>query len=127
MKPQIFFFLFSFLLIGQVNSIQAQTSEPEVTAEQKEVFQGKLQAFAQELNLSEKQKSIFVNIHQNYFSELNTLKSSDLSKMSKYKKYKSIQGSRKDSMKQVLSKNQYKKYKKGWDNLEKQLKELRKA
>lgn len=127
MKSQIFFFLFCACILGQVNIINAQSEAPTMSEEQKANFKSKMQNFAQELDLTAEQQPAFTEIHKNYFSELRGLKESDMAKFSKYQKYKSIQSDKQKSVKKLLTKDQYKKYKKGWNEFEKAMKANAKA
>lgn len=117
-------YLFLALLImlsSNVSSFAQQ--ERKLTEEQKAELKEQLQVYNKELNLSEAQKPEFEKITRKYFEGLTSLKSSTSSRRTKYKKYKSLKKERKKSMKSLLSKDQYKVYKKRQKEMEKKMKE----
>jgi len=117
-------YLFLILLIGcsASNSTYAQQGQ-ELTAEQKAELKQQLQAYANELNLSEEQKPEFEKITRDYFEGLKSLKNNGGSRRPRYKRYKSLKKTKKNSMKSLLSKDQYKVYKKRKGEREKKMRE----
>lgn len=121
---KVFKYLFLTLLIGVCSNVSSFAQQgKELTEEQKAELKEQLQAYNKELNLSEAQKPKFEKITRKYFEGLTSLKSSTSSRRTKYKKYKSLKKERKKSMKSLLSKDQYKVYKKRQKEMEKKMKE----
>ena len=116
--------LFTLFFIS-VNATYAQSKE-DLTDEQKEEFKKNLKEYAMVLNLSDEQKSKFGEITKKYAGQMKDLKEDSGSRLSKYKKMKSIQKSKNAEMKDLLSKDQYKIYLKKQEEMQERLKDKRK-
>jgi Ni/Co efflux regulator RcnB len=79
--------------------------------EQKNEAKARYQAYKEKLHLNEDQSKKVDAINTTYFEGISELKKSNASKLSKYKKFKSLNAERDKSMKEVLTKEQYKIYK----------------
>lgn len=123
MKVQMIIPLFMTLFMFNLHQVQAQSDSPMISEEQRESFKSQMQAFAQELNLTEAQKIEFESIQRDYFGKMKTLRDSDGSRLSKYRQYQSYQKERKKSMKQLLTKEQYGFYKERQAEMEQQMRE----
>ncbi|MDJ1496643.1 hypothetical protein QNI19_27165 [Cytophagaceae bacterium DM2B3-1] len=105
--------LLTLLPVGQVSA------QSKLTEEQKQELKARYEAYKERLNLSEDQSVKVESINRTYFEQLATLRNSDDSKLSKYRKYKDIKSTRDRQMKAVLDKEQYKTY----ESFQKEMKE----
>ena len=87
------------------------SAQSKLTEEQKKEAKAKYQANKEKLNLTEDQSKQVDAINAPWFEGIAELKKSDASKMSKYKKFKSLNAERDKKMKEVLTKDQFKIYK----------------
>ncbi|MEL7123084.1 MAG: hypothetical protein AAFO07_26780 [Bacteroidota bacterium] len=115
---------FAIFFLG-TNITSAQSQEMELTDEQKEEMAQNLEEFNEVLNLSEEQKTEFAAITKKYAKQMLTVKQEGGSKMSMYKKVKSIRKDRNKEMKEVLSEEQYDVYLKKQKEMQKKMKEKR--
>ena len=113
-----------FIFIGS-SWTHAQSAEPTMSAEKKEILKKEIQTFAQELNLSDAQKTKFRKVLQNYFGGLRSLREAGGSQWSKYKQYKSFRKDMYNDMKPLLSKEQFKVFKEWQKELEEKMKMMR--
>lgn len=111
--------IFSFAL-----STKAQTNR-QLSDEQKKEFKAKMEAYKAELKLTEEQQPKFEAVNLQYFEELSKLKGDTGSKLSKYKKFRKINDDRDKQMKEILTADQYKVYKKQQGEVKKELKARR--
>jgi hypothetical protein len=86
-------------------------AQSKLTDEQKNEAKAKYEEYKQKLNLNDTQSKKVDAINTTYFEGIAELKSSNASKLSKYKKFKSLSSERDKQMKDVLTKDQYKMYK----------------
>jgi hypothetical protein len=108
MKKFIHFFMSLTLAILLSATVLAQS---KLTDEQKNEAKAKYEEYKQKLNLNDTQSKKVDAINTTYFEGIAELKSSNASKLSKYKKFKSLSSERDKQMKDVLTKDQYKMYK----------------
>jgi len=113
---------FALFLIG-TNATFAQSKAAHLTEEQKEKIKENVQAYATALQLSEEQKPEFEEITKKYAKQMIALRDSNSSRMSKYKKMKSIRKNKDAEMKSLLSKDQYKAYLENQEEMQKKRKE----
>jgi len=100
-------------------------AQSKLTEEQKKEFKAKYEANKQKLNLTQDQSKKVDAINMTYFEGLAELKASDASKLSKYRKFKSLSNDRDKQMKAVLNKDQYKIYKEQQEQMREDFKERR--
>ena len=115
----IFFAIF--FLGTNINFAQAQ--EMELTDEQKEEMAQNLEEFNEVLKLSEEQKTEFAAITKKYAKQMKAVKDEGGSKLSMYKKVKSIRKDRNKEMKGVLTEEQYDAYLEKQKEIQKKMKE----
>ncbi|MFC7526551.1 hypothetical protein ACFQRK_21505 [Parapedobacter sp. GCM10030251] len=101
-------------------------AQSKLTDEQKEELLAKMEQYRAELNLSDEQQEMVKSINTAYFEGLAGLKASEGSKLSKFKKYRTLSETRDEQMKQVLDKDQYKRYKEMQKEMKGELKSRRK-
>lgn len=111
--------IFSFAL-----STKAQTNR-QLSDEQKKEFKAKMEAYKAELKLTDEQQPKFEEVNMQYVEDLSKLKGDTGSKLSKYKKFKKINDDRDSKMKEILTADQYKIYKKHQGEVKKELKSRR--
>ncbi|WP_314034696.1 hypothetical protein [Xanthocytophaga flava] len=111
--------LLTLLSVGQVSA------QSKLTEEQKQELKARYEAYKEKLNLSEDQFVKVESINRTYFEQLATLRNSDDSKLSKYRKYKDIKSTRDRQMKAVLDKEQYKTYEAFQKEMKEEFKENR--
>ena len=116
---------FALFLIG-TNTTFAQSKAANLTEQQKEEIKKNLEEYNVALHLSESQKPKFEEITKRYAKQMKAVKASGGSRMSKYKKVKSIRKNKDAEMKLLLSKEQYKVYLEKQEELKKKMKERRK-
>lgn len=107
MKKIILRLLFIVFLSALSTATFAQSKS---TDDQKKEFLAKMKQYQAELKLSDEQQEKVKSINTTYFEGLVALKKSDDSKLAKFRQFKSIAETRNNGMKQVLDKEQYKKY-----------------
>ena len=109
-----------FMVLATILSIQA-SAQSKMTEEQK----SKYEAYKQKLNLTEEQSKKVDAINTTYFEGLGELKNSNASKLSKYKKFKSLNNEKDKQMKGVLTKEQFKMYKEYQAQMKEEFKDKR--
>ncbi|MEO1260240.1 MAG: hypothetical protein AAFZ15_15705 [Bacteroidota bacterium] len=102
--------LFFALFLINATTTTAQSAANNLTDEQKEKLQQNLEEYAVALDLSEEQKPEFEDVTKKYMEQMIEVKDSGGSRMSKYKKVKSIRKNKDAEMEELLSKDQYKVY-----------------
>ena len=117
---------FALCLIG-TNTTFAQSRAANLTEGQKEEIKKNLEEYNVTLHLSEAQKPKFEEITKRYAKQMKAVKDSGGSRMSKYRKVKSIRKNKDAEMKSLLSKNQYKVYLEKQEEMQKKMRERRKA
>ncbi len=117
--------LFALFLLS-VNVSSAQNRGTNLSDAQKEELKQNLEEYALALNLSETQQSEFEAITRKYAKQMKGVKNDGGSRMSKYRKVKSIRASKNAEMKKLLSKEQYNVYLKKQKEMEKKMRERRK-
>ena len=115
-----FIHLFIALLITATVSAQSK-----LTDEQTKEAKAKYQEYKQQLNLNDDQSKKVDAINTTYFEGIAELKTSNASKLSKYKKFKSLSSERDKQMKDVLTKDQYKTYKEQQQEMKDEFKQRR--
>jgi uncharacterized membrane protein len=118
--------LFIALFFISANTTFAQSKTANLTYEQKEENKKNLEEYAAALSLSEEQQPKFEEITKKYAEQMKALKDNSGSRLSKYKKMKSIQINKNAEMKKLLSKDQYKVYLDKQEEMQKKMKERRK-
>jgi DNA repair protein RadC len=103
----------------------SQADEQALSQEEITALRSTMKANTASLNLTEEQLSKFEEIAKRYGDQLMELRESDASKFSKYRKMKSIKKSRNKEMQQLLSEEQYERYLKNQEAMEKKMKEYR--
>ena len=101
--------VFALFLIG-TNTTFAQSKVANLSEEQKEKIKQNLEEYTTALHLSEAQKPKFKEITIKYAKQMKAVKDNGGSRMSKYKKVKSIRKNKDAEMKRLLSKDQFKVY-----------------
>jgi hypothetical protein len=120
-KVIILMMLFAALMV----SAHAQTGKPKFTEEQKKELKAKLDAYREKLNLSDDQKSKVDTVNMEYMEALSKIKEEGGSKMSRYKKFRQASNNRDKKMKEILTKEQYKIYKKHQEEFKEELRARR--
>jgi len=118
--------LFFALFLINVNTTFAQSRGADLTGEQKEEIKKNVEEYAAALHLSEAQKPEFEEITKKYAKQMKALKDSGGSRMSKFKKVKSIRKNKDAEMKYLLSKDQYIVYLEKQEEMKKNMKERHK-
>lgn len=113
------------LLCLLLTTAVAGFTQSKLTEEQKKEFKAKQEAYKAKLNLTEEQATQMEAINMIYFEGLSALKQSSGSKMSKYKKFKSLNKERDAKAKKILTDEQYKIYKQQQQEMKEELKEKR--
>jgi hypothetical protein len=113
------------LLCLLLTTAVAGFTQSKLTEEQKKEFKAKQEAYKAKLNLTEEQATQMEAINMTYFEGLSALKQSSGSKMSKYKKFKSLNKERDAKAKKILTDEQYKIYKQQQQEMKEELKEKR--
>ena len=85
--------------------------EGSLTYENKEKISQQFEEHFKELNLSDQQKSKYIQISKKYGLQMKFLKNSNESKFNKYRKIKGIKKSKDKDMKALLNNEQYNLYK----------------
>lgn len=96
------------ILVGMPCSLQAQSAMSE---EQKQEVKAKYEEYRKSLNLTEDQEKKTEAINLEFVDGLAQLKASRERKITRYRKFKSLQEKKDSQMKDVLDAEQYKKYK----------------
>ena len=110
MKSLKIFSLSLVLFFLGANTSFAQTQAAEFSDEQKAQIAQNMEEFSKVLDLSEEQKPDFKAITIKYAKEMKAVKEAGGSKLSMYKKVKSIQKNKNSEMENLLSKDQYEAY-----------------
>jgi hypothetical protein len=105
-----------------VNQSWAQS---KTTDQQKNEAKVKYQEYKEKLNLTEDQSKKVDAINSTWFEGIAELKRSSASKMSKYRKFKSLNSEKDRKMKEVLTKEQFKIYKQQQQEMKDEFKERR--
>ena len=116
---------FALFLMG-TNTTFAQSSATNLTEQQKEKINNNVETYATALQLSEAQKPKFKEITIKYAKQMKAVKDSGGSRISKYRKVKSIRKNKDAEMKTLLSKDQYNVYLEKQKEMQKKMKERRK-
>ena len=87
-------------------------SQSRMTQEEKEEAIARYREYQERLQLTEAQKPKVEEINTTYFEQLSQLRSTDASRMEKYRAFKGLRSTRDAQMKDVLTKEQYAIYKK---------------
>jgi hypothetical protein len=116
-----------FAMIALSTVFTSLSAQSKMTPEEKEELKAKFAAYKEKLNLSEDQSVKVEAINATYFEGLSQLKNSNERKMSKYKKFKALQSTRDEQMKDVLDDGQYKMYKDFQKEMQEDLKENRRS
>ena len=98
--------IFALFLLG-INTSYSQSKADNLTEEQEEEIKRNIEEYTAALALSEDQRPKFEEITKKYANQMKALKDSGGSRMSKFKKMKSIRKNKDAEMKSLLSKGQY--------------------
>ena len=101
------------------------SAQSKLTDEQTKEAKAKYEEYKQKLNLNEDQSKKVDAINTTYFEGIAALKNSNASKLSKYRKFKSLNSDRDQQMKDVLTKDQYKIYKEQQEERKEEFKQRR--
>jgi len=101
------------------------SAQSKLTDEQTNEAKAKYQEYKQQLNLNDDQSKKVDAINTTYFHGIAELKTSNASKLSKYKKFKSLNSERDKQMKDILTKDQYKTYKEQQQEMKDEFKQRR--
>jgi Spy/CpxP family protein refolding chaperone len=110
-----------FVILAAMNA----SAQSKMTEEQKQQAKDRYQAYKKELNLSEDQSKKVDAINTTWFEGIAELKKSGASKMTRYKKFKSLNAERDKKMKEVLTKEQFKIYKQQQEERKEEFKQRR--
>lgn len=113
-------------LLSKEQYLVYQNFKTEQRKKQMENYAGEFSKHISRLNLSEDQKTLYIEISKKYGDQLKALKNSLESRFNKYRDYKSIQNNKNKEMKAVLSSKQYKVYLEIQNEVQKKIKERRK-
>jgi hypothetical protein len=122
MKKIINIIVIMLLVTVTANHASAQS---KMTEEQKKEAKEKYQAYKDKLNLNEDQSKKVDAINTTWFEGIAELKNSGASKMSKYRKFKSLNSERDKKMKEVLTKDQFRIYQQQQKEMKDEFKERR--
>lgn len=122
MKKIIHIAVMLVLVMLAANEASAQS---KMTEEQKKEAKAKYQAYKEKLNLNEEQSKQVDAINTDWFEGIADLKSSNASKMTKYRKFKSLNSDRDKKMKEVLTRDQFKIYKQQQQEMKDEFRERR--
>ena len=100
-------------------------AQSKMTDEQKKEAKARYEQYKQKLNLNDDQSKKVDAINTTYFEGIGELKNSTASKLSKYRKFKSLSADRDKKMKEVLTKEQYKTYKQQQEQRKEEFKQRR--
>lgn len=100
-------------------------SQSRMTEEQKQELKGKHETYRQLLNLTDQQKPQVEAINMEYFEGLASLKDSNASRLTKYKRYKNLNTTHDKKMKSVLDAGQYALYQKHQEEMKEEFKKNR--
>ena len=103
---KIFVIITSIFLCAILNA-----QKESLTNENKEKINQQFEEHFKELNLSDQQKSKYIQISKKYGLQIKSLKNSSQSKFNKYRKIKGIKKSKDKDMKSLLNHEQYSLYK----------------
>ena len=103
---KIFVIITSIFLCAILNA-----QKESLTNENKEKINQQFEEYFKELNLSDQQKSKYIQISKKYGIQIKLLKNSSQSKFNKYRKIKGIKKSKDKDMKALLNHEQYNLYK----------------
>jgi len=101
------------------------SAQSKMTEEQRKEAKARYQAYKEKLNLTEDQSKKVDAINTTWFEGITELKNSGASKMTKYKKYKSLKAERDTKMKEVLTKEQFRIYKQQQQEIQEEFKQRR--
>lgn len=105
--------------------LKAQSGNGRFTPEQKKEMKEKMEAYRAELNLTDEQAEKVEVINSNFFEKLQSIRSGNGSRLEKYRELKDAANERDSKMKQVLTKDQYKIYKKHQKDMKSEMKSRR--
>jgi hypothetical protein len=98
-------------------------TQSKLTEEQKKEFKEKQEAYKAKLNLTEDQATKMEAINMTWLEGLSALKGSSGPKLSKYKRFKSLNNERDTQAKKILTEEQYKLFKQQQKEMKEELKE----
>ena len=115
----------SLILAIAFGGLKAQSGNGRFTPEQKKEMKAKMEAYKAELNLTDEQAEKVEVINSNFFEKLQSIRSGNGSRLEKYRELKDAANERDSRMKQVLTKDQYKIYKKHQKEMKSEMKSRR--
>ena len=110
MKSSKKLWLFIALLLVGITNINAQTKRENLSDEQKEKMEKKVEEYATSLHLTAVQKTEFEAITKKYAKQMKAVRDSGGGKFKKRRKLKSIRKNKDKEMKQLLNQEQFKTY-----------------
>ena len=116
------FFVGAFFVFFSITTIAQQN---EMTPEQREATKEQFMADLDRLDLSEDQKADYLEISRRYSEQMQGLKNSDMGKMKKFQKMKSIRKDKNAEMKTLLNEEQYSTYLQIQEERQKEMRERR--
>lgn len=123
MKKNMMKWLLTLMVVVWAGGATAQT---RLSAEQKEALLKQVETYRAELNLSEEQQEKVKAINTQYAEGLAALKNAGGSRMEKFKRFRTLSETRDAEMKNVLDKEQYKRYKELQQDMRQEIKSRRK-
>lgn len=119
------------ILIGAIGMLSqsavAQSQTSRLTEEQKEELIKEMEAYMEEMNLTEDQEEKYKEISLKYLDEFKGLRESNDSKLGKYRKAKDLQEKKNKEMRDLLDDRQYKLYLEKQEERREKMKERRKS
>ncbi len=115
----------SLILAMAFGGLKAQSGNGRFSPEQKKEMKEKMEAYRAELNLTDEQAEKVEVINSNFFEKLQSIRSGNGSRLEKYRELKDAANERDSKMKQVLTKDQYKIYKKHQKDMKSEMKSRR--
>ena len=122
MKSSKKLWLFIGLLLVGITNINAQTKRENLSDEQKEKMEKKVEEYATSLHLTAVQKTEFEAITKKYIKQMSAVRDGGGGKFKKYRKLKSIRKNQDKEMKQLLNQEQFKTYLEKQEERKKQIK-----
>lgn len=113
------------LIVSMSFTASAQSTSPRLTEDQKMELKAKMAAYKAELKLTPVQQPKFDEINLKFVETLATLKEDNGSRLSKYRKLKTVSDERNKKMKAMLTPDQYKIFKAHQGDLKNDLKSRR--
>ena len=126
---RIFRKLAAALLFVAIMGISPDTSaqSSQLSDDQRMLMKEEMMEYMSALDLSEDQRIEYQEITMKYGEQMKALRSSDKSKMSRFKEMKSIRKNKDEEMRNLLTDEQFEIYKEQQQEMQQKMKEKRKA